>query len=157
MRLFGIFKAQNRRQRAGAILYPDKIIIQTIHTIKNSYGVISSDVSILNANEDSESLGRTLRKHLAQSRDDLKTTETGQYKDFLKATGLKTRKEHYKNARYLVIDNRNGKISLTPTINGGTTGKDRGFAETTEIITMDTQVTDKELGVQLQYGWTKCV
>jgi hypothetical protein len=157
MRLFNIFKSREKIRWAGATLYPDKIIIETVDQIKNSYGVSSANVTILNANEDPASLGQTLRRHLDQSRDNLKETETGEYKDYLKAAGFKNRKEHYKNALYLTVEQRNGKISLTPTINGGTTGENRGFSETKELIVLNDTVTDKALGDQLRFGWSKCV
>ena len=137
-------------------MYPDKIVIETVDRIKNSYGVTSSNVTMLKADVDSVTLGQTLRRHLDQSRDNLKTTETGDYKDYLKAAGFKTRKEHYKNAIHLTVDKRNNRISLNPTINGGPTGKDRGFSETKETIILSTTVTDKELGDQIRYGWSKC-
>lgn len=137
-------------------MYPDKIVIETVNRIKNSYGVISANVTIL-LNADFETLGQTLRKHLDKSRDDLKEKETGEYKDYLKAAGFKSRHEHHKNALYLGVDQRNGKISLNPTINGGPTGKNRGFAEIKESIVLDDTITDKELGEQLRLGWSKCV
>lgn len=134
MGLFDIFKHKTKIKGAGATLYPDKIVIETVDRISNSYGVTSSNVTILKADVDSVTLGQTLRRHLDQSRDNLKTTETGDYKDYLKAAGFKRRKEHYKNATHLTVDKRNDKISLNPTINGGPTGKDRGFLETKETI-----------------------
>jgi len=157
MGFFSIFKTRDKIQGAGATLYPDKIVIGTIDRIKNSYGVFSANVTVINANEDSESLGQILRRHLHQSRDNLKERETGEYKDYLKASGFKSRKEHYKNALYLTVDQRNGKISLRPTINGGPTGKNRGFSETTESIVLDAAITDKELGDHIRLAWSKCV
>ena len=156
MGLFDIFKHKTKIKGAGATLYPDKIVIETVDRISNSYGVTSSNVTILKADVDSVTLGQTLRRHLDQSRDNLKTTETGDYKDYLKAARFKRRKEHYKNATHLTVDKRNDKISLNPTINGGPTGKDRGFLETKETIILSTTVTDKELGDQIRYGWSKC-
>jgi hypothetical protein len=157
MGIFSIFIPRKKIQGAGATLYPDKIVIETVNRIKNSSGVISANVTILSANEDSETLGQTLRKHLYESRDDLKEKETGEYKDYLKAAGFKNRNEHHKNALYLGVDQRNGKISLSPTINGGPTGKNRGFSEIKDSIVLDTTITDKELGKQLRLGWSKCV
>lgn len=82
MGFFSIFKTRDKIQGAGATLYPDKIVIGTINRIKNSYGVVSANVTVINANEDSEALGQILRKHLHQSRDNLKERETGEYKEY---------------------------------------------------------------------------
>jgi CDI immunity protein len=155
--MFGVTKTTI--QDAAATLYPDKIVIETVDRIKNSYGVISANVTVLNANVELETLGRTLRHHLNMSRDNLKEKDTkDSYNDYLKAAGFKTRKEHHKNALHLTVHKKDGKIFLEPTINGGPTGKNRGFANTSDRpIAVDGDITDAELGEMIRHGWSKCV
>jgi hypothetical protein len=159
MGLLSIFKTRQKRKGAGATLYPDKIVLETIDRIKDSYEVITANVTVLNANVDNEILGKTLRHHLDQSRDNLGMNDTTEsYKDYLKAAGFKTRKDHYKNALHLMIGQKDGKIILEPTINGGPTGKDRGFANTTDKpIAVDENATNKELGDMIRLSWIKCM
>lgn len=163
MGLFDIFKTAKNIKRsttkeAGATLYPDKIVIGTIDKIKDSYSVISSKVTILPAPVDAQTLGKTLRYHLNQSDDNLKGDTEGRYKDYLIAAGFKNRKEHYKNARHLFVRQKGDKIFLEPTINGGPTGKDRGFANTVDPpLIIDIQASDSELGDTIRRGWHKCV
>ncbi|HZB13129.1 MAG TPA: contact-dependent growth inhibition system immunity protein [Chryseolinea sp.] len=145
---------------AGATLYPDKIVIETVDRIKDLYGVVSTNVTLLDSKVGSDVLGRTLRHHLEQSRDDLKKTidTEGRYNDYLKAVGFKNRKEQYKNALHLIIHQDGDRISVAPTINGGPTGKNRGFGNTKdEPMTVDISITDEELGNTLRLGWSKCV
>jgi hypothetical protein len=164
MGLLDIFR-KNKIKRpiikgAGATLYPDKIVIETVDRIKDLYGVISTNVTLLDPNVGSDVLARTLRHHLEQSRDDLKQTidTEGRYKDYLKAVGFKNRKEHHKNALHLIIHQEGDRISLEPTINGGPTGKNRGFVNTKdEPITVDISIPDDELGNTIRLGWSKCV
>ncbi|MBL0741397.1 contact-dependent growth inhibition system immunity protein [Chryseolinea lacunae] len=165
MNILEIFKLGQKKHKpkvlgAGATLYPDKIVIETVDRIKDSYGIISTYLTILHPDGDSILLGQTLRHHLGQSRDDLKMTKDidGKYTDYLKKAGFKNRKEHYRNALHLMISEKDGKIRLAPTINGGPTGKNRGFMGTKEEpISVDSNVSDVELGDMLKLGWSKCV
>ena len=80
------------------------------------------------------------------------------YKDYLKAAGFKTRKEHYKNALHLTISQKDDEIFIEYTINGGPTGKDRGFANTTDKpIAVSENTTHKELGDAIRLGRSKCI
>jgi hypothetical protein len=159
MGLLSLFKAKQKIKGAGATLYPDKIVLGTIDRIKDSYEVITANVTVLDANVDNEILGKTLRYHLDQSRDNLRTSDaTERYKDYLKAAGFKTRKEHYKNALHLMVGQKDGKIFLEPTINGGPKGNDRGFANTTDKpVAVDENATNKELGDMIRLSWNKCM
>jgi len=145
---------------AGATLYPDKIVIETVDRIKDSYGVISTNLTILDPGAESNLLGQTLKHHLGMSRNDLKMTNDidGRYAAYLKKAGFKNRKEHHRNALHLAIHQKDLKISFAPTINGGPTGKNRGFMGTKEEpITVDSNASDSELGDMMKLGWSKCV
>ena len=141
-------------------MYPDKIVIETVDRIKDLYSVVSSDVSVLDPDVESGLLGRTLRYHLEKSRDGIsqKTNIDRRYDDFLKAAGLKNIKEQYRNALHLIIHEKDDKISLGPTSNGGPTGQNRGFRNTKDQpLIVDTNATDMELGDSVRLGWSKCM
>jgi hypothetical protein len=167
MNILDIFRRGQKTQTptvrgAGATLYPDKIVIETVDRIKDLYGIISANVTILDLTADSTSLGQTLRHHLGLSRDNLKKPTDKDidklYVDYLKKVGFKNRKEHHKNALHLTIYQKAGKIFLGPTINGGPTGKNKGFVNTKDQpLTVDTNTTDSELGESIRLGWSKCV
>lgn len=165
MNILEIFKTGQKTRKptvlgAGATLYPDKIVIETVDRIKDSYGIISTNLTILDTNVESNLLGQTLKHHLGHSIDDLKMTKNidGRYTDYLKKAGFKNRKEHHRNALHLMINQKEGKISLAPTINEGPTGKNRGFNGTKEEpVTVDSNVSDSELGDIIKLGWGKCV
>jgi hypothetical protein len=163
MGLLDIFKLRQKQptgKSAGATLYPNKIVIGTVDQIKDLYGVISANVTILDSNADSDFLGQTLRYHLEQSRDNLKKTTNiaERYEEYLKAAGFKNKKEHHRNALHLTIYEKDNIISIAPTINWGPTGKNRGFSNTKdEPLTLDSNVSGKELGDALRLAWSKCV
>jgi hypothetical protein len=165
MGLLDIFKLQSKLtisivRQAGATLYPDKIVIETVDRIKDLYSITSTNVTILGLEAGSEFLGQTLRYHLEQSRDNIKKPKDidDRYAKFIKAAGFKNRKEHYKNALHLSVYEKDGKITLTPMINGGPTGKNRGFSNTQhQPFVVAVKVSDAELGEVLKVGWTKCV
>jgi hypothetical protein len=166
MGLLDIFKLQSKQtasivRQAGATLYPDKIVIQTVDRIKDLYSITSTNVTILGLKASSEFLGQTLRYHLEQSRDNIKKPKDigdDRYAKFLKAAGFKNRKEHHRNALHLVIGEKDGKIDLSPMINRGPTGKKGGFYNTQhQPLVVDVKVSDTELGDALRLGWTKCV
>lgn len=158
MKLFNIFKRTNESKikGAGATLYPNKIVICTINRIKNSYGINSSNVSVLDTNVDSLTLGQILREHLNQSRDNLNASTISDYKGFLKAAGFSNQHDHHKNALHLIIGERKGKISITPSINGGSIGKNRGFSETADHIVLDSNTSNEDLANNLRSAWDKC-
>jgi hypothetical protein len=165
MGLLDIFKLQSKQtssivREAGATLYPDKIVIVTVDRIKDLYGITSTSVTTLGPETGSECLGQTVRYHLEQSKDNIKKPKDidDRYAKFLKAAGFKNRKEHHSNALHLMIHEKEGKISLSPMINGGPTGKNRGFSDTPhQPFIVDVRVSHTELGDALKLGWTKCV
>ncbi|HMJ70385.1 MAG TPA: contact-dependent growth inhibition system immunity protein [Cyclobacteriaceae bacterium] len=164
MGILDLFKKNTRQEGkvlgAGATLYPDKITIETVDRLKAPYGVVSpKNITVLKSGADHETLGKVLRHHLTQSKDDLKrnTDIEKRYRQYLEAAGFKSIKDHYKNALHLMIHQKNGKISIGPTINGGATGKNRGFLNTTEgPITVEATISDIELGDLIRSGWSKC-
>ena len=164
MGIFDIFNIHKNNgpavKSAGATFYPDKIVLETVDRIKDLYGVTSVNVTVLHSNADSALLGITLRHHLEQSRDNIKKPKDidDGYKQYLEAAGLRNIKEHYWNALHLIISQEDNVITLTPTRNGGPTGKTRGFANSKEEpLILDATVSDQDLGDAVLQGWAKCV
>lgn len=153
-------KGREKVLGAGATLYPDKIVIETIDRIKDLYGIVSPDVTIVAPDTESNTLGRAIRVHLNLSRDNLRrnTDTEKRYKKYLKAAGFNDIKSHYKNALHLTIHQKDGVISIAPTKNGGPTGKNRGFLNTNESpLVVAATISDSELGELVRSGWSKCL
>ncbi len=148
-------------KQASATLYPDQIIIATEDKTVVGYSIATSIVTRLPASATAESIGQTVRKHLSLSKCGVPAPSDfkAMYQDFLKAAGFKNAKAHHKEARHLSIYQKDQEIIITPTINGGTTGKERGFLGSKEMppIYVNASITDNELGEQLRETWLKCI
>lgn len=70
MGIFNIFIRQNKPIQkdsvlsAGATLYPEKILIETIDTVKEGFGISSTNITLLPINVEAEALGAVVRHHL---------------------------------------------------------------------------------------------
>lgn len=165
MNVINIFKRQNANQQnntvlqASATLYPDKILIETIDSVKDGFGISSTNISFLPVDTDNNTLGSVLRHHLNSTRTGLATPKDFKrhYQDFLDKAGFKNGKEHHKNALYLTISQRQGKITIKPTNNGGYTGKNRGFSgiKDSDII-VNAEIDNSTLADKIKEGWAKC-
>ena len=165
MRIFNIFKRQKHTQpkevffQASATLYPDKIVIETIDRVKEGFGISSMNISSLPVDTDINTLGSTIRLHLNLTKTGLPIPKDYKqhYKDFLDKAGFKNGKEHHENALLLNISQRRNKIFISPTKNGGYSGKHRGFLGIKDSdIVIDSNVDNSTLADKIKYGWTKC-
>lgn len=151
---------QVKTQQANATLYPDQILIATEDKTIIGYSIATSNITKLPVDATTESIGQTVRKHLSSSKTDVPAPSDfkAMYQDFLNAAGLKNAKAHHKGARHLSIYQQGQAIYLTPTINGGATGKERGFIGSKDMppIKVNASINDKEFGVQIMDAWLKC-
>jgi hypothetical protein len=119
------------KQRIGVTKYPDKILVETIHQIKNSYSIRGVEISLLNSDTSELEIGKTIMKHLALSKSGIKSPNDQTRKEtneaYKRITGLKTMKAQMKDSLYVLIDREGNKIEFTPTINGGSSGKAKGY------------------------------
>ncbi len=144
---------------AGATLYPDKILIETVDRVKEGFGISSTKITTLPVDADLETLGAIIRQHLNLSQTGLSIPKDYKqhYKEFLTKAGFKNGKEHHESALYLSILFRQDQIIIGPTKNGGYTGKDRGFSgiKGSDII-IDANVDNSTLAGKIRYGWVRC-
>jgi hypothetical protein len=66
--LKAIFKSDKKLQLVGAILYPDKIIIETQNQVKDGFWIVTDKVSILPPEIEDEKLGENIIRHLELSK-----------------------------------------------------------------------------------------
>jgi hypothetical protein len=165
MNLLNIFKRRESTDsgeellQAGATLYPDRILIETIDRVKEGFGISSTNIATLPIDTDLATLGSTIRRHLTLTKTGLTIPKDYKkhYKDFLDKAGFKNGKEHHKNALHLTISQRQNQITISPTKNGGYTGKDRGFLGIKDVdIMVHAEIDNIELGDKIKYGWSRC-
>jgi len=145
--------------QASATLYPDKIIIETIDRLKEGGSISSTKIAILSLDTELSLLGSTIRYHLSLTETNLPTPKDWKqhYTGYLMQMGFKNGKEHHKNALLLNLHQKDDTITISPTKNGGFTGKDRGFLgiKDSDIIFI-TDIDNSTLGDKIKFGWTKC-
>lgn len=150
---------QVKTQQANATLYPDQILIATEDNTVVGYSITTPNITKLPVDAATEIIGQTVRRHLSLSKTGVPvpTDFKAMYQDFLNAAGLKSAKAHHKAARHLSIYQKDQAISITPTINGGATGKERGFLGSKDMppIEVNASISDKELGEQIKVAWLK--
>lgn len=151
---------QVKTQQANATMYLDQILIATEDKTVIGYSIATPNITKLPADATAESIGEAVRKHLSLSKIDVPVPSDfkAMYQDFLNAAGFKNAKAHHKSARHLSIYQKGQAINITPTINGGATGKERGFLGSKDMppIHLSVSISDKELGEQIKEAWLKC-
>lgn len=144
---------------ASATLYPDKILIGTIDIVKEGFGISSANISILPIDTDNQTLGSTIRYHLNSTKMGLTLPNDYKkfYQNFLDKAGFKNGKEHHKNALYLTITQKQNQLTISPSRNGGFTGKNRGFLPIKDsTIFATTEMDNSTLASKVIEGWSKC-
>ena len=166
MKILNIFKRQWNHTAKQFVLqsavtfYPDKIIIETIDRVKEDFGISSLNISILPVNTDNETLGSSIRYHLSLTRTGISIPKDYKqsYKEFLKKLGFKNGKEHHKDALKVMISQHQNQITISPTKNGGFTGKDRGFLSMKDVadIFVNENTDNFTLGDKIREGYSQC-
>ena len=163
MDILKFFKRKGNRPttlQANATLYPDKILIYTIDSVKEGFGISSLNISILPVDIDHGILGQKIRHHLSLTRTGRRIPKDyNQAKnEFLNRAGFKNGKEYHKDALHLMISQQENEITISPTKNGGYTGKDRGFLvmKDVESTKLSDNVDDLTLGTNIRDCWSKC-
>ena len=165
MNILNIFKQRkdtvlkDRILQASATLYPDKIIIATIDRLTSGGGISSTNITLLPHDSDPSLLGSTVRQHLSLTKENLPIPSDWKqhYADFLKQVGFKNGKEHHKNALLLNLHQKDDTITISPTNNGGYTGKDRGFLGIKDSdININVDIDNTTLGEKINDSWAKC-
>lgn len=126
-----LFLKKPTKQSIAVVKYPHKILIETIHTIKNSYSIRSAEVTVLNPDASDFEVGEAVVKHLELSKDNIKMPSDTAWKEikekYKKITVLKSIKAQMKDSQYVHIKRENSKIEFIPSVNGGTSGSNKGF------------------------------
>jgi hypothetical protein len=86
--------AQVKTQGANATLYPDQILIATEDKTVLGYSITTPNITKLPVDATAENIGKTLRKHLFLSKNDVPAPSDfkAMYQDFLNAAGFKNAK-----------------------------------------------------------------
>ncbi len=109
-----------------------------------------------------EEIGEVIVKHLDLSKTGISDSERERkFNDIQEkykiSTGLKTIKSQMKDAKYVSVSRTNGQIRFSPTLNGGSTGKDRGYLfNPKDDFILDDANNKSLIGNFLNLAWGKC-
>lgn len=149
-------------KKAGAILYPDRILIETWHSEPDGFSVVSGEVTFVIADVTDEELGALLVRHLGLSLNNIPPSDSKngfktQDQLYKEATGLKTLRAQMKDARFVDACLTGFRIVLTPTINGGPTGVNAGYThKTDEEISVINSTDYARIGQAIRKAWMAC-
>jgi hypothetical protein len=117
--------------------------------------IASTKISSLPISATDKEIGSQVRRQLTLCEFDLPNPVEPRsvQNNFLKAAGFKNAKESYNQARQVSIDERDGIITITPTINRGRSAFD-GIGES--VIKIASDCSDEILGNQIRLAWTLC-
>lgn len=144
-------------KKAGAIRYPDRILIETWHSEPDGFSIVSGEVTFISADVPDEELGALLVRHLGLSLNKIPLSDKTQDQLYKEATGLKTLRAQMKDARFVAVCLAGFRITLTPTVNGGPTGADAGYThKTDEEISVINSTDYARIGQALRKAWAIC-
>lgn len=139
--------------RVGIYEYPDKYVIVTIDTWEQGGGIETDRISVVKKDISDLLLSELILRHLELSKSGIKEFDRDKVKrEMIKATGLKTMKAQMKDSLYISISRIDGKYSIAPSINGGTSGPKRGYHFTKERIEFNSPEDITEIGVLVKKG-----
>ena len=155
-----IFSKKINPKTIGVTTYPDKIVLTALHQIKNSYWTNSVEIEILEINSSNELIGKIIRKQLSLSKYGIKEPTEYEIKERKeksdKILKFKSVKESMQNSKHISISERDEKIIFSPSKNGGSAGKNRGYIYLNESIEIRSDVSNEVLGETYKKTLEKC-
>lgn len=146
-------------QSINVIKYPNKIVFETYHKIKNSYSIRSTEISVLETDSSNADIGKAILKHLSYSKIIKKISDEdwkANNENYKKITGLKSMKAQMKDALSVHISRKNNLIEFFPTVNSGTAGHRKGFQFSDERLTIEDSENYELIGKTLNLALDKC-
>lgn len=152
LKLLGKRKPKANEERRGSVtIYPNRINIDTYHKVgKEPWDWCSAlDVTKLPADASKEEIGKAIRHHLELTRYNVKVEKPKMgvvsvyWLRYLDAHGVKDEAELHEGAVRVEVYELEGNVRLVPTINGGSSGRDRGFHEK-DWRTVECKLTDSD-------------
>ncbi len=153
------FSPKKHEQLVGVIQYPNKIIVETYHKADTGVYLRSSYVSIISVTASQTEIGEKIFEHLKLSKAGINYARYDSQKsieDYKKITKLTSIKEQMKDSKYVSVRFKNDSLFITPNINGGTKGNQKGYREKKELERVSETLEPKELGKIVIEAWKDC-
>lgn len=147
-----LFSNTDKGKKAASVtFYPNQIIVGTYDFTTTGLASASVKLTKLPVDTSPDILGKTLRKHFASTEHDIlhprdSKAHKKRWEDYKTATGFKTSKETYQDARYVSCRMTETDITLHPNKNK----YNRVYLGIPDAqITLPISISDTELGLEL--------
>ena len=141
------------------IQYPNEYIIETFNSSNTGTWVRSNFVSVISLDIKIDEFERLINLHLNSSKKvnyqkyDIKSVNEI-YKKITKRNSIKKQME---NAKLVSIYRKNNLIKITPNINGGTSGDNKGFREIRDkMIILDYNLNKNQIAKNVIKLFSEC-
>lgn len=150
-------KKETFEKTAGAILYPDRIIIET-RNVENQYSCYSTDhLTSLNLEISDSDLGHIVSKHLDDSKME-KNYSRDLRKSYLHKLKVRSETAARKDANYVAIFSTSSTIRFEPRNNKVSDGRSGAYyGMPKEIFEISINVDMETLGKATRNAWSKCI
>ena len=155
---FKLFKKIQKSQLVSVLEYPDFYLFETFYKTETGLWKRTDLISIENKNLELLEIGKLILFHLKQS----KTVKESKIdfkimnENYKKITRLSSIKKQMDKSKNVQIFQKNGEITFTPTVNGGTTGDKKGYSEIREKEIITSNLDSKKLATFLLDSFQNC-
>ena len=148
-------------QNASAIKWPDRILVLSSTKTESGFRILSAPFIPLPIDASIEEIGYSINTALVSNKFNIRDPD---WKDKtlkierFNAARVKSEKAYMTDARLVHIFKDAEKITITPTINGGTKGAKKGFEEIIDQkAEIDLNSSEKDIGMKVKEMWSKCI
>ncbi|WP_228235605.1 hypothetical protein [Allomuricauda sp. M10] len=146
-------------EQVDVIEYPDCFLVITLHTLKSGGGIHTELISKINKDNNVQfQLAPIVLQHLDKSKWGVDTYD--RYKalnKIAKITGRKSIKDQMKDAKMISISRNKGLIKIQPSINGGSTGPNRGYRYEGPPIILELPVKEENFEIEIKRALEMCL
>jgi hypothetical protein len=148
-------------QTAAAILYPNKIIVETRNITGQGSYYSTDDLTILPVDSSLEVLGRAISAHLSRSK--LVRPDSVNYREerkkYFKKGKFKSEQDFRKDARYVAIFRVKSFLNFHPKENQASKGKQGSLllGMRNEIFQIEDSNDYIDIGTAIKQAWAKCI
>lgn len=145
-------------ERANVTEYPNCFLVTTIHTLKGGGGVHSEMISKIDKeNYKQFQLARTVSLHLDKSRRGITNFDRHRAFDVVaNLTGRKSIKKQMQDSKMISISRNKNRIEITPSINGGSTGPNRGYRFHGKPLVLELPAEEDNLDKEIRRALEMC-
>jgi|GEM_PF-4742794 hypothetical protein len=146
-------------ERVNVIEYPNCFLVITLHTLKSGGGIHTNIIGKIEKEDYLQNtLARIVVDHLGKSRWGVIDFEQNKAFDVVaKLTGRKSIKRQMQDSKMISISRNKKRIEIKPSINGGSTGPNRGYRYEGPPIILELPVKEENFEIEIKRALEMCL